>query len=414
MLKGGKSFSKIKRGSQIYMNSEKFICTKTDEISKTFEVESVLAKVIEERGMSKEEFTSLGQDYDFDRSIIENGEAFFKAFDERVQKKEKFLFVADTALDSLFAVLIFIRLLATIKVPFEVKYIHRDEYALKGNILIIRDHSITLYNRQEDLSITMKEDPLALATIACTIASAYNLGKYSLALGGIGVLCSASPLLKQNRTLFNKARAILEEERYFTFERIMITKEKRNNMLLYGGDGHVSYNAPMIRARVIKSLEAYLSDNEKIHWNRLLQYFLNPKKEGGSYQKFGEALSMIKTDGDDEPLTGRAIVADLEEITRDAIKEMEKALEPYGVGNMRPRFLVEDAEIESIRKFDMSRGLELSFRTSHGLVKSTAYNTPIAHTRLKKGGHVTMSGSLYISSFSGLPTLKMETLEVLK
>lgn len=395
------------------MDIEKFVCTKTDEVSKSFEVDSVLAKVIEERGMSKEAFESLGQDYDFDLSIIENGEAFFKAFDEKVQQKQKFLFVADTALDSLFAVLIFIRLLATIKVAFEVKYIHRDEYALKGNVLIIRDHSITLYNRQEDTSITMKEGNAALATIACTIASHYTLGNYSYALGGIGVLCSDAPLLKQNRTLFKKARKILEDERYFTFERIMITKEKRNNMLLYGGDGHVSYNAPMIRARVIKTLETYLSENDKIHWNRLLQYFLNPKKEGGSYQKFGEALSTIKTDGDDEPLVGRAIEANLEEITHDSINEMEKALEPYGVGNHRPRFLIEDVEIESIRKFDMSRGLELSFRTSHGLVKSTAYNTPIAHTRLKKGDHVTMSGSLYISSFSGLPTIKMETLDVL-
>lgn len=394
------------------MNEHEFVCTKTPEIEEEFGVGTILAQVIEARGMSKEAFDELGQDYDFDASAIENGEDFFHAFEEKIQNKEKFLFVADTALDSLFSVLIFIRLLAKIKIPFEVKYIHKDEYMLRGNVLIFRDHTITLFNRSEDLTLTIKEGPLALSTIACSVASLYGLEKYSIALGAMGVLCSLTPLLKQNRTLFARGREILEDERYFTFERIMITKEKRNNMLLYGGDGHVSYSAPMIRSRVIYPLETYIARNPEIHWNRLLQYFLNPKKQGGTYQKFGEALSTIKADHEDQMPDYTPILASLEDITKDAIKEMEKALEPYGVGNLRPFFKVKDAEIESIRKFDMSRGLELSFRTSHGLVKATAYDVPIAHTQLKKGDHLDVEGSLYISSFSGLPTIKMEDIEV--
>ncbi len=402
---------KIHKGEFIMKQTE-FVCTKTPAIEKEFEVGTILAQVLEARSFTKEAFEKLGQDYDFDASIIDHGEDFLKTFQSKIENKEKFLFVADTALDSLFSVLIFIRLLAKIKIPFEVKYIHKDEYMLRGNILIFRDHSISLFNRSEDINITIHEGPLALSTIACSIASLYGLEKYSLALGAIGVLCSTTPLLKQNRTLFIRGREILEEERYFTFERIMITKEKRNNMLLYGGDGHVSYSAPMVRSRVVYPLETYVEKNPEIHWNRLLQYFLNPKKQGGTYQKFGEALSTIKADHEESQNDYTPIVTTLEDITKDAIKEMEKALEPYGAGNLRPFFKIKDAEIESIRKFDMSRGLELSFRTSHGLVKATAYDVPIAHTKLKKGDHLDIEGSLYISSFSGLPTIKMEDIAV--
>lgn len=395
------------------MENDVFVCENTDEIEKEYDVGIILAQVIEARKMSLEEFNDLGKDYPLDISAADGHEAFMKAFDEIVKNKEKVLFVADTALDTLFAVLILIRLLAKLKVPFEVKYIHKDESMLKGNILIVRDHQITLFNRSEKLNVSLEEGTLALSTIACAIAHEYSLEKYSKALGAIGTLCSSSSLLKQNRTLFNEGRKILEDERYFTFERIMITKEKRNNMLLYGGDGHVSYNAPMIRNRIIYNLEDYLLKSTEIHWNRLLQYFLNPKKQGGSYQKFGEALSSKHIEKDETPEHIVPIVTTTEDITKEHIREMEKALEPYGVGNPRPYFIVQDVEIESIRKFDMSRGLELSFRTSHGLVKATAYDIPLVHTRLYKTEHLDVMGTLYISSFSGLPTIKMESIKTL-
>lgn len=390
-----------------------FVCENTTAIEKEFEVGTILAQVIEARRMDKQTFDDLGKDYPLDINVIDGGKAFLETFDELIRNKEKILFVADSALDSLFAVLILIRLLAKVKVPFEVKYIHKDEYMLKGNILIVRDHAISLFNRAKKLDLTISEGELALSTMACAIAHVYGLEKYSKALGAIGTLCSASPLLKQNRTLFNEGRKIMEEERYFTFERIMITKEKRNNMMLYGGDGHVSYNAPMVRSRIIWNLEDYLLKSTEIHWNRLLQYFLNPKKQGGSYQKFGEALSAKHIEKDLTPDHIEAILTTTEDITKDRIKEMEKALEPYGIGNPRPYFIVRDVEIESIRKFDMSRGLELSFRTSHGLVKATAYDIPLVHTKLYKGEHLDVMGTLYISSFSGLPTIKMEEIKTL-
>ncbi len=329
---------KIHKGEFIMKQTE-FVCTKTPAIEKEFEVGTILAQVLEARSFTKEAFEKIGQDYDFDASMIDHGEDFLKTFQSKIENKEKFLFVADTALDSLFSVLIFIRLLAKIKIPFEVKYIHKDEYMLRGNILIFRDHSISLFNRSEDINITIHEGPLALSTIACSIASAWV------------------------------------------------------NSVVY-------------------PLETYVEKNPEIHWNRLLQYFLNPKKQGGTYQKFGEALSTIKADHEESQNDYTPIVTTLEDITKDAIKEMEKALEPYGAGNLRPFFKIKDAEIESIRKFDMSRGLELSFRTSHGLVKATAYDVPIAHTKLKKGDHLDIEGSLYISSFSGLPTIKMEDITV--
>ena len=59
----------------------------------------------------------------------------------------------------------------------------------------------------------------------------------------------------------------------------------------------------------------------------------------------------------------------------------------------------------------MARGLELSFRTGHGLVKASAYENECVHVKINNGDHVTVAGTLSINGFSGLPMLHMKVLE---
>ena len=121
------------------MNYNEVNIVNTETIMKQLDVNALVAKVIDAKGLTEEKFHALNEDYEYHLGDYSGAEDIKNIIKESYDNDEKFLIVSDPKLDNLFASIIVIRSLAKMKARFEIKYINKDEYMLKGNVIAIHD-----------------------------------------------------------------------------------------------------------------------------------------------------------------------------------------------------------------------------------------------------------------------------------
>jgi hypothetical protein len=391
------------------MNYNEVNIVNTETIMKQFNVNALVAKVIDAKGLTEEKFHALNEDYEYHLGDYSGAEDIKNIIKESYDNNEKFLIVSDPKLDNLFASIIVIRSLAKMKARFEIKYINKDEYMLKGNVIAIHD-SLQFHNNQKNIHLEVETD-LSLSTMAYVIMKEFVRDSYSIALASIANICTNVPLSYANRTLFKKAKEILENKQYVVFERFMITPEKRNAQLLRSGNAYTTYHLSKMKNLLVNPLKNFLKDNDEKRWNALLSYFFNPNKRDSKLSKLALAITKFKTDDEKEYDESQVIEVTLDEIRIDEIKNLSETFEPYYDGFKRPLFILKNVVVTDRRRFDLAKGLEISFRTDHGLVKATAYNNPVTKLDIKAGDTISIVGTLTINAFSGLPGLSIVNME---
>lgn len=392
------------------MKLNEFNCHNLEQIKKDYEVTDLVAQVIESNNLSQDAFKEFDERIELDLNNHPELQPLKAQIERCHDENEKIIILSSHTVDNLFAAIIFARLCVIKKIAYTLTHINKDETMVRGNILILGE-TIRFLNKAKGIDIVLPESYLANSGIAYLISSCFANDRYALALACMGTIASNKDLIKENRTLYHDGKQLLEDQRYKCMERVLISREKRNQQLLYNGRNYTPYSAGMIRRRFVYPLDRYLEEHADKRFVGLLQYFFNPNKEDKKYQLFGTMLNGIDVEVPELNDNPTYIETNLDLVTIDNVRALDHTFEPYHAGFNRPHWVIRDVEVAEYRKFDMARGLELSFRTNHGLVKASAYENECVHVKINNGDHVTVAGTLSINGFSGLPMLHMKVLE---
>lgn len=104
----------------------------------------------------------------------------------------------------------------------------------------------------------------------------------------------------------------------------------------------------------------------------------------------------------------------VDEIDWDLYRQVER-LAPYGIGNLKPIFLISGAEISEVKQFGKEKNhLEISFNKKGGSVKAIAFFSKPDKFSVtpKEGGIVSILATLEKSMFRNYPELRLRIIDI--
>jgi len=130
--------------------------------------------------------------------------------------------------------------------------------------------------------------------------------------------------------------------------------------------------------------------------------------------KMAQLAEQWLTDEDFVPITPVDLSCTIEEITIDAIEELEK-LAPFGVGNPKPRVLLEQVRIKELRPVGASsQHLKCQFVQDFSLLDGIGFGFGELSSKISLESKIDLVGQLAINEWNGLrkPQMMIEDLRV--
>ncbi len=122
------------------------------------------------------------------------------------------------------------------------------------------------------------------------------------------------------------------------------------------------------------------------------------------FDRFREALECYCAEQLSEEILVQQIALDAElhdkDMTPQLVEEL-KLLEPYGMGNAHPNFLVRKAKIMKNTAFKEGKHLKLSLCQRDKYIDAIGFSMGKYSSVLKSGDHVSVAGQIYINEFRG-------------
>lgn len=397
----------------------------TKEIMDSYEVNPIIAKYVEHRGFTKEDYEALNTPFYYDFTDLENGETVVNLIKEACASKSKIhICIISTELHHLLeSAMIFLGvLMAKGKSAFEFYDGPQDDFG--PGLHIILGDQLEVRNGNDVYPLVpggnYKDEDVAQSLLVLQLINTL-LGKenqYLASLAGIGIQFEGTPLRNSNRYHLKKTLGLLNDCRFDAIEFVALTPKTRQKNNMRQREFKKTYNEQVMADSITYKMAHYLEslNNAK----KMVKYLIYGCPGTGKFRQVApiadeiNAGYFINEDYVDDGSEKDVIPLEISDLSKTNIEEYLQVLSPFGVGQEKTLISIEGLKIHSAPVKDYYDRIKLSFFIPNvGGIDTIIYTPGYKIDKFKQGQTVKIVGTLSINDFTSLMTINAIQVDIL-
>ena len=397
----------------------------TKEIMDSYEVNPIIAKYVEHRGFTKEDYEALNIPFYYNFTDLENGETVVNLIKEACASKSKIhICIMSTELHHLLeSAMIFLGvLMAKGKSAFEFYDGPQDDFGF--GLHIILGDQLEVRNGNDVYPLVpgghYKDEDVAQSLLVLQLINTL-LGKenqYLASLAGIGIQAEGTPLRNSNRYHLKKTLGLLNDCRFDAIEFIALTPKTRQKNNMRQREFKKTYNEQVMADSITYKMAHYLEslNNAK----KMVKYLIYGCPGTGKFRSVApiadeiNAGYFINEDYIDDGTEKDVIPLEISELSKTNIEEYLQVLSPFGIGQEKTLVSIEGLKIHSAPVKDYYDRIKLSFFIPNvGGIDTIIYTPGYKIDKFKQGQTVKIVGTLSINDFTSLMTINAIQVDIL-
>ena len=397
----------------------------TKEIMDSYEVNPIIAKYVEHRGFTKEDYEALNTPFYYNFTDLENGETVVNLIKEACASKSKIhICIMSTELHHLLeSAMIFLGvLMAKGKSAFEFYDGPQDD--LGPGLHIILGDQLEVRNGNDVYPLVpggnYKDEDVAQSLLVLQLINTL-LGKenqYLASLAGIGIQSEGTPLRNSNRYHLKKTLGLLNDCRFDAIEFVALTPKTRQKNNMRQREFKKTYNEQVMADSITYKMAQYLEslNNAK----KIVKYLIYGCPGTGKFRQVApiadeiNAGYFINEDYIDDGSEKDVIPLEISDLSKTNIEEYLQVLSPFGVGQEKTLISIEGLKIHSAPVKDYYDRIKLSFFIPNvGGIDTIIYTPGYKIDKFKQGQTVKIVGTLSINDFTSLMTINAIQVDIL-
>ena len=397
----------------------------TKEIMDSYEVNPIIAKYVEHRGFTKEDYEALNIPFYYNFTDLENGETVVNLIKEACASKSKIhICIMSTELHHLLeSAMIFLGvLMAKGKSAFEFYDGPQDDFG--SGLHIILGDQLEVRNGNDVYPLVpgghYKDEDVAQSLLVLQLINTL-LGKenqYLASLAGIGIQAEGTPLRNSNRYHLKKTLGLLNDCRFDAIEFVALTPKTRQKNNMRQREFKKTYNEQVMADSITYKMAHYLEslNNAK----KTVKYLIYGCPGTGKFRSVApiadeiNAGYFINEDYIDDGTEKDVIPLEISELSKTNIEEYLQVLSPFGIGQEKTLVSIEGLKIHSAPVKDYYDRIKLSFFIPNvGGIDTIIYTPGYKIDKFKQGQTVKIVGTLSINDFTSLMTINAIQVDIL-
>lgn len=397
----------------------------TKEIMDSYEVNPIIAKYVEHRGFTKEDYEALNTPFYHNFTDLENGETVVNLIKEACASKSKIhICIMSTELHHLLeSAMIFLGvLMAKGKSAFEFYDGPQDDFG--PGLHIILGDQLEVRNGNDVYPLVpgghYKDEDVAQSLLVLQLINTL-LGKenqYLASLAGIGIQAEGTPLRNSNRYHLKKTLGLLNDCRFDAIEFIALTPKTRQKNNMRQREFKKTYNEQVMADSITYKMAHYLEslNNAK----KMVKYLIYGCPGTGKFRSVApiadeiNAGYFINEDYIDDGTEKDVIPLEISDLSKTNIEEYLQVLSPFGIGQEKTLVSIEGLKIHSAPVKDYYDRIKLSFFIPNvGGIDTIIYTPGYKIDKFKQGQTVKIVGTLSINDFTSLMTINAIQVDIL-
>lgn len=398
----------------------------TKEIMDSYEVNPIIAKYVEHRGFTKEDYEALNIPFYYNFTDLENGETVVNLIKEACASKSKIhICIMSTELHHLLeSAMIFLGvLMAKGKSAFEFYDGPQDDFG--PGLHIILGDQLEVRNGNDVYPLVpgghYKDEDVAQSLLVLQLINTL-LGKenqYLASLAGIGIQAEGTPLRNSNRYHLKKTLGLLNDCRFDAIEFIALTPKTRQKNNMRQREFKKTYNEQVMADSITYKMAHYLEslNNAK----KMVKYLIYGCPGTGKFRSVApiadeiNAGYFINEDYIDDGTEKDVIPLEISDLSKTNIEEYLQVLSPFGIGQEKTLVSIEGLKIHSAPVKDYYDRIKLSFFIPNvGGIDTIIYTPGYKIDKFKQGQTVKIVGTLSINDFTSLMTINAIQVDILE
>ena len=397
----------------------------TKEIMDSYEVNPIIAKYVEHRGFTKEDYEALNIPFYYNFTDLENGETVVNLIKEACASKSKIhICIMSTELHHLLeSAMIFLGvLMAKGKSAFEFYDGPQDDFG--PGLHIILGDQLEVRNGNDVYPLVpgghYKDEDVAQSLLVLQLINTL-LGKenqYLASLAGIGIQAEGTPLRNSNRYHLKKTLGLLNDCRFDAIEFIALTPKTRQKNNMRQREFKKTYNEQVMADSITYKMAHYLEslNNAK----KMVKYLIYGCPGTGKFRSVApiadeiNARYFINEDYIDDGTEKDVIPLEISDLSKTNIEEYLQVLSPFGIGQEKTLVSIEGLKIHSAPVKDYYDRIKLSFFIPNvGGIDTIIYTPGYKIDKFKQGQTVKIVGTLSINDFTSLMRINAIQVDIL-
>ena len=397
----------------------------TKEIMDSYEMNPIIAKYVEHRGFTKEDYEALNIPFYYNFTDLENGETVVNLIKEACASKSKIhICIMSTELHHLLeSAMIFLGvLMAKGKSAFEFYDGPQDDFG--PGLHIILGDQLEVRNGNDVYPLVpgghYKDEDVAQSLLVLQLINTL-LGKenqYLASLAGIGIQAEGTPLRNSNRYHLKKTLGLLNDCRFDAIEFIALTPKTRQKNNMRQREFKKTYNEQVMADSITYKMAHYLEslNNAK----KMVKYLIYGCPGTGKFRSVApiadeiNAGYFINEDYIDDGTEKDVIPLEISDLSKTNIEEYLQVLSPFGIGQEKTLVSIEGLKIHSAPVKDYYDRIKLSFFIPNvGGIDTIIYTPGYKIDKFKQGQTVKIVGTLSINDFTSLMTINAIQVDIL-
>ena len=397
----------------------------TKEIMDSYEVNPIIAKYVEHRGFTKEDYEALNIPFYYNFTDLENGETVVNLIKEACASKSKIhICIMSTELHHLLeSAMIFLGvLMAKGKSAFEFYDGPQDDFG--SGLHIILGDQLEVRNGNDVYPLVpgghYKDEDVAQSLLVLQLINTLfgKENQYLASLAGIGIQAEGTPLRNSNRYHLKKTLGLLNDCRFDAIEFIALTPKTRQKNNMRQREFKKTYNEQVMADSITYKMAHYLEslNNAK----KTVKYLIYGCPGTGKFRSVApiadeiNAGYFINEDYIDDGTEKDVIPLEISDLSKTNIEEYLQVLSPFGIGQEKTLVSIEGLKIHSAPVKDYYDRIKLSFFIPNvGGIDTIIYTPGYKIDKFKQGQTVKIVGTLSINDFTSLMTINAIQVDIL-
>lgn len=397
----------------------------TKEIMDSYEVNPIIAKYVEHRGFTKEDYEALNIPLYYNFTDLENGETVVNLIKEACASKSKIhICIMSTELHHLLeSAMIFLGvLMAKGKSAFEFYDGPQDDFG--SGLHIILGDQLEVRNGNDVYPLVpgghYKDEDVAQSLLVLQLINTLfgKENQYLASLAGIGIQAEGTPLRNSNRYHLKKTLGLLNDCRFDAIEFIALTPKTRQKNNMRQREFKKTYNEQVMADSITYKMAHYLEslNNAK----KMVKYLIYGCPGTGKFRSVApiadeiNAGYFINEDYIDDGTEKDVIPLEISDLSKTNIEEYLQVLSPFGIGQEKTLISIEGLKIHSVPVKDYYDRIKLSFFIPNvGGIDTIIYTPGYKIDKFKQGQTVKIVGTLSINDFTSLMTINAIQVDIL-